>query len=367
MNSKMSGRIIFLDYMRVFAFLTVLIGHKLTQPLQAFITDASQHATLRLIAELIYPLCHGGAAGVVVFFLTSGYIITHVLQGEAALEFIVKRIFRIYPLYITAVILELYMWNRMNGTPIPSVSVLIPQLLLIGDFFRSPHTLAGVEWTLRIEIIFYIYMALIKILGGFKKQKWLPWVMFASACILYKLPQIPGEGVWAHGYFNLYAPFLLMGALIYLIESDGANKLICIAVIGVMFIAFLVLISKFHPAWSQFHYGVLALGIFLMGWIFKHQLPDSKILRGASDLTYSVYIFHNWLWIYLAILVEKYSFDVIPFNFQIFVILIIICYVMHKTVEVQGIKLGKKVLLFFRNYSKSPSIIINASTAEPGR
>lgn len=317
MTSNISGRIVFLDYMRVFAFMSVLIGHKLIEPLQAFIGDATQHATLRLIAELIYPLCLGGAAGVVVFFLTSGYIITHVLQVEAPLEFMIKRIFRIYPLYTIAVILEWYMWNRLNGVPLPSLSVLAPQLMLIGDFFQTPHALAGVEWTLRIEIMFYVFMTLLKILGGFRNQTWLPWTMFASACVLYTLPQIPGEVVWVHGYFTLYAPFLLMGALIYLIESGGANKLICVTAIGAMFVAFLVLISKFHPAWSQVHYGVLALSIFLAGWMFRSRLPDGKVLRGASNLTYSVYLFHNWLWIYLVMLVKNIPLKVFHLIFRL--------------------------------------------------
>ena len=147
MSQQLTGRIVFLDYMRVFAFVSVLIGHKLTPQLQAFIADGSQHATLRLFAELLYPLCMGGAAGVVVFFLTSGYIITHVLQIESPLEFMLKRFFRIYPLYMVAVILEWVMWHHLNGASFPPLTTLIPQLLLIGDFFQTPHTLAGVEWT----------------------------------------------------------------------------------------------------------------------------------------------------------------------------------------------------------------------------
>ena len=40
------------------------------------------------------PLTVAGGAGVVVFFLVSGYIIAHVLQTEAARQFLLKRFFR---------------------------------------------------------------------------------------------------------------------------------------------------------------------------------------------------------------------------------------------------------------------------------
>ena len=358
MNLKKSKRLVFLDYMRVFAFMSVLIGHKLMEPLQAFISNSNHHSTLRLIAELIYPICLGGAAGVVVFFLTSGYIITHVLQTESTLDFIIKRIFRIYPLYMVAVILEWFMWNKLNGQQFPSLSVLIPQLLLIGDFFQTPHALAGVEWTLRIEIIFYAYMAFLKWVGAFRYQYILPWVMLASACTLFFLPEIPGKDIWVHGYFTLYAPFLFMGALVYLIEFKKANRYVCVVVMAIIFVYYLFLLSKLHPAWSRSHFAVLALGIFIASWIFRFQLPDGAFLRGASDLTYSVYLFHNWLWLYLMGLVKDNSFVYISDNFQVFVILIIICYLMQKTVEVGGVKLGKKVLLLIRSRSISHPISI---------
>jgi peptidoglycan/LPS O-acetylase OafA/YrhL len=360
MSSKISGRIVFLDYMRVFAFMSVLIGHKLSAQLQAFIADGSQHATLRLIAELVYPLCVGGAAGVVVFFLTSGYIITHVLQMESPIEFLIKRFFRIYPLYVVAVILEWVMWNHLNAIPVPPFSVLIPQVLLIGDFFQTPHTLAGVEWTLRIEVMFYAFMALLKAVGLLNNQKWMPLVLFGGACALYLLPQIPGKEVWVHGYFTLYAPFLLIGSLIYLIESGSANKYVCLAFIGLMFIAFLVLLSKLHPVWAQSHFAILAIGIFLAGWVIGNKLPDGKFLRAASDLTYSVYLFHDWIWLYLGILVGSRGLKSVPVSLQVFVLLLIVCYIMHKTVELQGIKLGRKVLALYRGRAKSRTVTMAA-------
>ena len=132
------ARIVFLDYLRIFAFSSVLIGHKFLLYFQDIATNGNVHASARLLASCLIPLFSEGGAGVVVFFLVSGYIITHVLQTERTLEFLVKRIFRIYPLYIVAVLLQ-YRSLSAAGHP-PDLSVLGAQLSLFGDFFR-PHQL----------------------------------------------------------------------------------------------------------------------------------------------------------------------------------------------------------------------------------
>jgi len=46
-----------------------------------------------------------GFLGVVLFFVISGFIITHVAQRESRLEFAIKRVFRIYPPFILSIII----------------------------------------------------------------------------------------------------------------------------------------------------------------------------------------------------------------------------------------------------------------------
>src|SRR5476649_2836095 len=126
MSENIKGRIVFLDYMRVFAFMSVMIGHKFYDDLIWMASSPEVHITLRALAQMLMPLCLGGAAGVVVFFLTSGYIITHVLRSEKPGEFLIKRFFRIYPLYVTAIIIETAVNYYIGGAPVPPASTLIP-------------------------------------------------------------------------------------------------------------------------------------------------------------------------------------------------------------------------------------------------
>ncbi len=50
------NRIEFLDYLRIFAFLSILIGHKIYPELQALASDTSSHITIRYFSEGLLPL-----------------------------------------------------------------------------------------------------------------------------------------------------------------------------------------------------------------------------------------------------------------------------------------------------------------------
>jgi len=128
------------------------------------------------------------AVCVIVFFLTSGYIITHVLQNETTSEFMVKRIFRIYPLYIFAVIVETLLARIVDGVALPGIGTLIPRLLLMGDFFGTPLALTGVEWTLRVEVCFYFYMALLRHFAILEKPKTAVAAFFTTAMVMFLAP-----------------------------------------------------------------------------------------------------------------------------------------------------------------------------------
>lgn len=330
--------------MRAFAFISVLIGHKFYAELATVINDPTLHITFRYFFEALFPLTVGGAAGVVVFFLTSGYIITHVLQHESPADFIVKRIFRIYPLYIFAVLAESYMAWQIQGQPFPAVSIMLPRLLLIGDFFDVPNALAGVEWTLRIEILFYVFMALIKASGLFSVQRFLPVFYLIIATILYVMPAFPSAAHWNAGYVNTYALFLFLGSLIYLGQKCRVDTKLC-AIVGVLLmIMFLSKIALIQPGWKESNYAILALGIFLCALYFEAALEDGRVLRLISDLTFSVYLFHNWLWQYLEFAVTSVGVAGIAAKIAITGLLFFICYLLHHTVERFGLVAGKSLL-----------------------
>lgn len=286
-------RVIFLDYLRIFAFVTVLVGHKFDGPLHAAMADPA--SPWHWPARALWPWVQGGGVGVLVFFLVSGYVITQVLQRERTIEFLIKRVFRIYPLYITAVLVEAAgLW--FMGRP-PPWQVLGPQLLLIGDWTGTPYALAGVEWTLRLEVAFYVLMAALH--GGglvrWRQGAWLPWIYAAFIGGLFLLGPFPTHQAWSRGYGTLYFPFLLLGSVVFLRERQVVGWVALLGFGAYVFALHYHGLQQWQARWLGAHFPDLAVGLFLLLWATRRWLPAHPWVLWWSGLTYAVYLFHNWL------------------------------------------------------------------------
>lgn len=343
MSETIKGRIVFLDYMRVFAFMSVLIGHKFYDDLAWMAGSPEVHITLRALAQMLMPLCLGGAAGVVVFFLTSGYIITKVLAKEEPQEFLVKRIFRIYPLYMIAVIAEYLAGYWGYGLYPASATEVISRLLLLGDFNGTPNGLHGVEWTLRIEVLFYAFMAILKYAGLFRTCKHLPAVYAVALTGLYLSGPFPGTWTWTFAYVTIYAPLLIFGSLIMLAESNKEIRAKCIGLMTIIFVMFLVLSAKLLPGWSESNYMVFGVMIFLGGWIFRIKAAPNFAVSFLAELTFSVYLMHNWIWIYIDMVLSHLGLGSQFRQVQILILLFLICYGLNRSVEKTCNRIGAKL------------------------
>ncbi|KTD39102.1 acyltransferase [Legionella nautarum] len=352
-------RIIFLDWLRIFSFSSVLIGHKFYPILLGFSNDDSVHESLRFLIKLILPLCFAGGAGVVVFFLVSGYVITHVLQTEQPLEFLVKRIFRIYPLYIFAVLLQ-YSLLYSAHPGIINLQIIIPQLLLVGDFFQTPYSLSGVEWTLRVEVLFYLFMFTLryfKIIGQYEYA--LPGVLAIAALIIGNLPTTPHAEYLAIGYLNIYGPFLFLGAFFWMYENKKVSFAQMSLFTGFIFIQHWHLIATINPGWRHVHFAGLAFLIFLAVWTARDKLFFNRLILFISELTYSVYLMHNWLFDHI----KQWTIagGLFQHNRYALIMLIAICAVLVKAIEKPGIKLGR--VLIRRLKTTTPSYYTGAEEA----
>lgn len=105
-----------------------------------------------------------GVAGVALFFFISGYVIPlSVGRGLQPVPFAVRRLFRIYPLYLAALLLLLVLGTsgalpRWADMATASPWRWLANLLLVQDFVRQPAFL-GVAWTLIIELLWYALFA----------------------------------------------------------------------------------------------------------------------------------------------------------------------------------------------------------------
>ena len=337
-----AGRIAFLDYLRVFAFVSVLVGHKYYAPLQAAAADDGVHVTLRYLAQLALPFCQGGGAGVVAFFLVSGYIIAHVLRSERAGEFAVKRFFRIYPLFAAAVLIECAVGARPDAPQSPGEWVL--QLLLLGDFARLPYALGGVEWTLRIEILFYVYMGALRAVGLLGRSRdALPWVLTGTVVALGLASPLPAtDGPLFICCYSIYAPFLLLGVAFRLRESGEVSGTFLLGLALLVFGQYFTLVARYQPFWMGSHFAALAFVLFATSWAFRRHLVATPLVLLGSDLTYAVYVFHNWAYELIR--------DALPhvpgLRSEVAALagLLAACAVANRCIERPGVRLGRAAL-----------------------
>jgi peptidoglycan/LPS O-acetylase OafA/YrhL len=158
-----------LDILRFGAFFMVYLGHALP-------TNAETYLRSRLTRAIASPLAgmaNAGTFGVDLFFALSAYLITELLLREyrkrgtvAIRDFYVRRILRIWPLYLFVLLLLRPVLNRIS----PDVEqlggkYLLGFLLFSGNwvcaFLGWPHTHLALLWSVSIEEQFYLSWPLV--------------------------------------------------------------------------------------------------------------------------------------------------------------------------------------------------------------
>ena len=118
---------------------------------------------LRAIAALSVVLCHAaglplGAAGVDLFFVISGFIITKVMTGREPGEFFRDRAFRIFPTYYIHLVPWFLIAAAAGLLTAERSAVSLTLWPAYGEIARPYLKLA---WTLSFEMLFYAAMAVV--------------------------------------------------------------------------------------------------------------------------------------------------------------------------------------------------------------
>ncbi len=149
--AQRGGRLEFLDAIRGLAAVAVLLGH-LLEPLSRRYT-IWEHTTFR-----------PGEFGVVLFFLTSGFIIPASLERHSSVgRFWTGRVLRLYPLYLSCIAGAFVLHHTGHFGLAPDWDGARSWLLnatMVQNFVAGPQAL-GNAWTLAYEMVFYLAMTLL--------------------------------------------------------------------------------------------------------------------------------------------------------------------------------------------------------------
>ncbi len=221
-----SGRITFADQLRGLAALCVAYSHLVgvfwaAPDLVSGLTGAPAGPgdIGRFAPWVLMPWFNGGPFGVGLFFLISGLVIPLSLDGQARGRFLLARALRIYPVYLAAMALEvaaLMASRAWWGRPVwIDPATLWGNALLVANYAGLP-AFDMVNWTLCIEVKFYLLMALLAapVLHGSVRVLAAVAVALAAASMAAAWALPPGgPALVSFGIESSYLIYMLCGVL----------------------------------------------------------------------------------------------------------------------------------------------------------
>jgi peptidoglycan/LPS O-acetylase OafA/YrhL len=207
-HQSSDNRLAWLDALRGIAALCVVYDHGSTLVL----TSAQRFVT---------PWFDPGQYGVFVFFLVSGYIIPASLERKGSVRsFWIGRSFRLYPLYLVALVASAAAYALGYGTirgaehfPGRAASAW---LLMMPNLMGGPNV-PNVTWTLSYEMVFYLLLAALFSVGAHRRTG-----SYALACGLVVLTVgglLPmdalegGHGLLGPGHVNVAADAAILAGI----------------------------------------------------------------------------------------------------------------------------------------------------------
>jgi exopolysaccharide production protein ExoZ len=249
-------------------------------------------------ASPVYVLSSWGYLGVDLFFAVSGYVICLVASKPSfsRSSFFVKRVFRLYPMYLTAMAIVAVL-ATLGHYHVNSIRHFLYSLTLFPQRGAPAYDLS---WTLEREIVFYLLALLIVPVGGIRTLAVVLAVLAFGGWYF-------GEP-WTFHLVSIRQASFLSGVLVF---SAGPNikRFGFIVPIAIGFAALALFLSfNFDPLRP------VAMMFILAGTV-NLRLPwerwPTRWLVAAGDASYSIYLLH-YIVFYLATVAAKVIFAQFP-------------------------------------------------------
>lgn len=278
--------------LRLFFAVLVILAHSF----ELSVGNRSDEPLTRLFHTISF-----GDLAVDGFFLISGYLIVKsARESSSALQFLFKRILRIYPGYIAAylICLAISPWVGGELAALPAGAAISGMVFLVppdvpGAFAGTHYPmLNGSMWTIGYEFRCYLLVLALWSLGILEKRG----VLLLATAVATAVAAVHAD-IWSWfpdrlepllGRPDLNLTFVAAfgcGGLFYLyrdrIRYDGRNA----ALAGGALVA-----ALFSPHLAEA--GVAIFGGYLLFWAaFKARSPRLARIGGRIDLSYGVYLY----------------------------------------------------------------------------
>ena len=306
-------RIVFANELRGVAAVSVAISHLVgvfwlmrDAVSAATFTPAQLGPNHPWALAIVFPWFNLGPFGVGLFFLISGLVIPFSLDSHTRWTFLIARVLRIYPTYIAAVLLEVavlggnaHFWGVPFGL---GAWTVVSNALLIQDLVGQP-SLDLVNWTLCIELRFYVVMA---ICAASIRRGSVPMV-FGVALLALVISLAVGAGAfgpvlpdpvlpaYTASTEAMFVVFMLIGVLFnfHLRGRVGLPALgLGAAGLGLLFVLCWreSVLAYQLPGVAENYF--CALAVFACLYAVRAWVPRIRVLDALADISFPLYVVH---------------------------------------------------------------------------
>ena len=309
-----------------------------------------------------------GASGVDLFFIISGFIIAMSTdkKHETNLTFIIKRIFRIYPVFLISLIIFIAVNNVFTLDEIIRSALLLHKNYSASAPFYDYNILYP-AWTLTYEIYFYIIFVIS--LSISKRHATVIASFILAAPVLFFQSYFNGEvSLAADTNINVDIPLIgpiiklvsspmmlefIYGMILYKLYNALKNyKNINTSIVSVFLTGTYVCMffSGYRFGYGPVNFGLWAL-VLLVGCLLYERfntVADYKVLNALGDYSYSMYLSHAFIISFFQknpefIPVYNMGNGISKLAFTILCV-ILVSYLLYNFVEKPGIRLGRRLI-----------------------
>jgi peptidoglycan/LPS O-acetylase OafA/YrhL len=281
------------NLIRVLAAISVALSH-------SYLTVSGDPSTRPLIAETGFSI---GYHAVNTFFVISGFLVTQSwMRSSSIISFATARGLRIYPgIIISTLFVTFVLGTAMTALPateyltspetyrylLLTASLAEPSGTLPGLFLATPDpiTVNGSLWTLRYEIICYVALAAVGVLGVLTRPRTFAAIAVTVGVGLLVLSLLPiaHDNTIVLGHFVRFGLCFGLGVVAYQYRA-----LIPVHWIGVVALIAITSLTFGQAMYPFLLYVTTAYATFWLAYVPKGKI---RLFNKSGDYSYGIYIY----------------------------------------------------------------------------